>query len=86
MFCDKNLVFGFVCCLLAAFATSNRFLKLENPYPINCDQPSPRKCAHDFTAHCLKGRKEPVFGHCEFQDAVCDEGAEYDPSKSCDVH
>ncbi|XP_025098935.1 uncharacterized protein LOC112566790 isoform X1 [Pomacea canaliculata] len=50
------------------------------PFPVNCEEP--RDCTEDQIPYCIIGRDEPVYGHCEIQDAICD-GEEWDPSNSC---
>ncbi|XP_076444565.1 uncharacterized protein LOC143282723 [Babylonia areolata] len=101
MYCFRNVVLVLVIsCYLISLVTSkaagaphaeSSLLRrvaavprpLDSPYPINCEKP--RHCALDSMPHCLKGRKTAVLGHCAFQDAVCDENAEYDPSGSCEI-
>ncbi|XP_025098934.1 uncharacterized protein LOC112566788 isoform X2 [Pomacea canaliculata] len=54
------------------------------PYPVFCDLPhEERPCYLDLSPWCLEGRSEPVHGHCELQDAICNENAVFDVSHSC---
>ncbi|XP_025098942.1 uncharacterized protein LOC112566793 isoform X2 [Pomacea canaliculata] len=65
--------------LLVALALGS-VLADEYSFPVNCEEP--RLCTDDRTPYCIKGRREPVRGHCEFQDALC-RGEKEDPSNTC---
>ncbi|XP_025098389.1 uncharacterized protein LOC112566423 [Pomacea canaliculata] len=54
--------------------------ELKYPFAVNCEEP--RICTPDLIPYCIKGRRDPVRGHCELQDAICN-GEELDPSNSC---
>ncbi|XP_025098936.1 uncharacterized protein LOC112566790 isoform X2 [Pomacea canaliculata] len=65
--------------LLVALALGS-VLADEYSFPVNCEDRS--VCTYDRTPYCIKGRREPVRGHCEFRDAICS-GEEEDPNNTC---
>ncbi|XP_025098940.1 uncharacterized protein LOC112566791 [Pomacea canaliculata] len=66
--------------ILFVTASLGNVLAEQYPYPVNCGEP--RLCSYNVGAHCIKGRSGPVYGHCDFQNAICN-GEEWDPSNSC---